>query len=289
MIFERFVFVVYLLFSYVSFLLGLQYESGVAYVPLVMSCLTLCGIIVVSGLQLQLIIQREALSDNDKWSTITWSTVHLCIHWILFVDGLEFTNILVILCLYGILLTVVIFVVGTCACYVIIQNSRSWYAHIHLTCICFWVFVQFMSIRTSSSIVEQSYMSTIPIFAMAILRIVEDIEHGGITKEIILWIICVVLHIVYENHGMTHTQFLWGILIVLFLISIREACSFCMLLALPFVLLPFFIYVTFKCQRYQQSALDIMEKYDELFDLADGETIRIPLEDLAEEDWNERL
>lgn len=287
MLLERFVFVTYLLFCYVSFLLGLQYESGVAYVPLILSSMTLCGIIIVCSLQLQLIIEKKVLTDNDKWSTITWSTVHICIHCILFLDGLEFTNILVVLCLYGILLTMIIFVVGTCACYVIMQNSRSWYAHIYLTCICFWVFVQFMSLRTPDSITEQSYMSTIPIIAMAVMRIVEDIEYGGMTKEIILWILCVVLHIMYENHGMTHTQFLWGVWVTLFFISCKEARNFGMLFALPFVLLPFFWYITFKCQQYEQSVHDLMEKYDNLF--GDDDNIPLPLDEPDDDNWEERL
>jgi hypothetical protein len=287
MIFERFVFIASLLLCYVSFLLGLQYKTSMAYIPLILSFSSLCSIVIVTGLQLQILVHKKAISVADKWSTITWSVVHLGIHCILFLDGLELSNILVVLCLYGILLTTIIIVVGTCSCYVILQNSRSWYAHVYLTCVCFWVFIQFMSLRTPDSITEQTYMSTIPIVAMAILRITEDIEYGGLTKEIIVWVICVVLHIVYENHGMTHEQFLWGTMIVLVVLCLKEARHCCMLFALPFVLVPFFIYVTFSCQRYQQSALDVMKKYDELF--GDNEIIRIPLEEFGEDNWEERL
>jgi hypothetical protein len=288
MFFEKIVFVVFLLFCYVSFLLGLQYKTPLAYVPLVACAMSLIALMVVTLLQLQTIIQKKNMSTPGKWYIISWSLVHLCIIAILCVDGLEWTNILVVLCFYGILLTSVIFIVGTCACYVIIQNSRSWYVHMHLTCICFWVFVQFMILRTADSITEKTYMATIPILAMTIMRVAEDMEYGNMTKEIFLWVLCVCLHIVYETHGMTHRQFLWGTMVSVFLLCIKERRDIIMLLALPFVLIPFFLYVSLNCQKYEQSTQGLMKKYDELF--GDQELILLPLEEEEDEsDWSQKL
>ena len=197
MLFDRFVFVLYLLFCYNWFLLGYLYDSPIKYTPIILLTLSLTSICFITLLQLQLIIHHKRFKQNEKWATIAWSVVHIIICLLLMVDGLEIANIIVVGMMAGMLLTTVIVVVGTCSCYVIMLNGLEWYSHLHLTCICFWILVQFMSIRLP--VIELSYTTTIPIVAMAILRGAESIT-GDCTwyfmGECCMWCLCIILHIV---------------------------------------------------------------------------------------------
>ena len=176
MLFDRFVFVLFLLFCYNWFLLGYLYDSSVKYTPIVIMVLSLCIVCIITLLQLQIIVKQKVLKLNEKWATIVWSLVHIVICLLLLSDGMELANILVIGMISGLLLTAIIVVVGTCSCYVIMLNGLEWYSHLHLTCICFWIVVQFMSIRLPAT--ELQYTTTIPIVAMTILRFVEYVPEG---------------------------------------------------------------------------------------------------------------
>ena len=137
MLFERFVFVLYLLFMYAWFLLGTLYDTDWRFVPLFAIHSTLVSVIVVTLFQLQRIVKHDVDSHADRWSTVAWSAVHIFIPALFMMDGLEWVNVMVVLAIAGFGLTMMIFVVGVCSCYVIILNGRDWAPHIHLTCITF--------------------------------------------------------------------------------------------------------------------------------------------------------
>ena len=123
MLFDRFVFVLYLLFCYNWFLLGYLYDSPIKYTPIILLTLSLTIVCFITLLQLQMIIHQKRFKQNEKWATIAWSVVHIILCLLLMVDGLEIANIIVVGMMAGMLLTAVIVVVGTCSCYVIMLNG----------------------------------------------------------------------------------------------------------------------------------------------------------------------
>jgi len=123
MLFDRFIFVLYILFHYTWFLLGTLYKMPLRYFSVVSLALSLLSIVIVSFFQLQSVLYRQRLDTSDKWSGISWSTVHLVICGIFIIDGLEWANPLVIFGIAGLLMSVIIIIVGGCACFVIMQNE----------------------------------------------------------------------------------------------------------------------------------------------------------------------
>jgi len=246
MLFERFVFVLYILFCYNWFLLGYIYNVWAASAITIAMMMTLATIGVVTTFQLQTIIREDAFKPHEKWATVTWTSVHIILSGLIISDSWEIANILVIGLMIGVLLSAVIIVVGTCACYVIMLNGKEWYAHVHMTCISFWVMAQFWSIRLPSD--ELKYLGTAPIIMMAVLRIVEKYDGTcGIRScgEMTVWIICAGLHLICDQGGLQKETFLWGtcgtVTILILLNKHVKAIAF--MFALPFVTLALGIYV----------------------------------------------
>ena len=226
MLFERFVFVLYLLFVYAWFLLGALYDSEYRYVPLLSMLLTLLSVTVVTMFQLQRIVKRSVMEQADRWSTLAWSLVHMCMSILFLLDSLEWVNVLVVLSVAGLGLTVMIMVVGVCSCYVIILNGRDWAPHIHLTCICFWVLVQYMSVRLPLDGLQ--YVTTVPVVAMAALRVYEHVEDGvdrWSALEICLWCACIVFHIFLDVGLWSARTFYWCLLAVVCVMSVLSPGS----------------------------------------------------------------
>lgn len=292
MLFERFVFVLYLLFVYSWFLLGALYKSDWRFAPLICMNLTLLSVVVITLLQLQKIVNRAALEQADRWSTVAWSTVHIIISALFIADGLEWVNVIVVLSIAGIGFTMLIVIVGICSCYVIILNGRDWAPHIHLTCICFWVLVQYMSVRLPMDGLQ--YVTTVPVVSMALLRVLEHFEDGldkWSVLEMVLWCSCIVFHVFLDVGTWSAETFYWCLLIVVCCMTIisRHASKLFVLCLVPYAMLPLAMYT---CFRYVQGyrSVDITTEISKLYDEL---TAAPPLEpfDLSheEDDFDARL
>jgi len=250
MLFDRFVFVLHLLFCYNWFLLGTQLSVTIGYIPIISLLATLSSISIVTGYQLQTILKRGALKQHEKWETIIWCCVHISLTMLIIADWLQLANIVVIGLMAGVLLTGIIIVVGTCACYVIMLDGQDWIPHIHLTCISFWVMAQYMQIRLPSE--DLNYITTMPVVLMAILRMVEMIEEsdtaGTIIREGIVWIACIVMHIICDQGHMSKLTFFWGtaVTVLLLIVSNKLFTRALFMMALPFVLIAFCLYIFYK-------------------------------------------
>lgn len=295
MLFDRFIFVLYILFCYNWFLLGYLYDVWVAYVPIISLTCTMVSISIISLLQLQTVVRQDALKQHEKWETIIWSCVNVAFSVLFLSDALEIANIIVIGLLAGILLTGIVTVVGTCACYVIMLNGREWAAHVHLTCISFWVMAQYMTIRLPSE--ELNYVSTVPVCLMFILRMVELFEEKSsllsVTKEGIVWIICIILHVLCEIGLVSKIVFFWGSAITsTFLIVFNKYTSSILLaFSLPCVSFGLAIYITYKRCKGMSTHI-IFTTITKLYDEWTKEPERIPLDieiEYGGEDFEDRL
>lgn len=292
MLFERFVFVLYIVGSYTCFLLATTFGLKLRFVPLIAMCLSLLSVIVVSLLQLQKLIKHAKLGQNDRWSTVVWSAVHVQISILFFIDGFEWMNIMVLLSVAGLLLTVLIAVVGICSCYVIIQNSQDWMPHVHLTCISFWVLVQYMSIRLPMD--DIAYVTTIPVVAMAFLRLAEHVEDGvnmWSLAEGVLWTCCIAGHVCLDVGMWSQKMFLYVLLLVVVFIvaASRHRTKVGLLVSLPFILVPLGLHVGFRyTQGYHSTQIgdEIMKMYDELTAAPPNEPFELNPE---EDDFDTRL
>jgi hypothetical protein len=292
MLFERFVFVLYLLFVYAWFLLGALYDSEYRYVPLLSMLLTLLSVTVVTMFQLQRIVKRSVMEQADRWSTLAWSLVHMCMSILFLLDSLEWVNVLVVLSVAGLGLTVMIMVVGVCSCYVIILNGRDWAPHIHLTCICFWVLVQYMSVRLPLDGLQ--YVTTVPVVAMAALRVYEHVEDGvdrWSALEICLWCACIVFHIFLDVGLWSARTFYWCLLAVVCVMTLmsRHVAKLATLCVMPFALMPLALYTCLRCaQGYRPVDIggEISKLYDELTAAKPMEPFELTHE---EDDFDTRL
>lgn len=292
MLFERFVFVLYIVGSYTCFLLSASFGLKLRFVPLIAMCLSLVSVIIVSLLQLQKLVNYARLGQNDRWSTVVWSAVHVQISILFFIDGFEWMNIMVLLSVAGLLLTVLIIIVGICSCYVIIQNSQDWMPHVHLTCISFWVLVQYMSIRLPMD--DIAYVTTIPVVAMAFLKLAEHIEDGLNVWSLIegvLWICCITGHICLDVGIWSQKTFLYVLLVVILGIVAmsRHRNKVGLFVLLPFILLPLSLHTCFRyTQGYHSTQIgdEIMKMYDELTAAPPNEPFEL---DSEEDDFNGRL
>ena len=255
------------------------------YFPIILLTLSLLSIVIVSFFQLQSVLHKRMLDASDKWSGISWSIVHLAICVIFIVDGLEWVNPLVVFGIAGLLMSTVIIVVGGCACFVIMQNGNDWHAHIHLTCVSFWVIIQYMTLRLP----EMVCVTLIPIALMTLVRLTES----DITKkEIVAWFICLLLHVFYDVRMFSRELFFWSVAAVIMVMVLKEIKQIILMAMLPFGVIFALLYVCFLILRgnpVQVPLQNIGHIYND-YVAPDDSLIILPFErDDIEEDWDERL
>ena len=297
MLFQKFVFVLYILFCYAWFLLGTLYETEYRFVPIISMITSLSSICIITLFQLQSIFDRHRLNDNEKWSTISWSVLHIFISILFIADGMQWANIFVIFCIAGLTMTLVIFIVGTCSCHVIINNGKTWYPHVHLTCVAFWTLVQYMALRTPESVVNT--ITTIPIVCMAITRLIEHFEDDIDTKikkygELILWIVCIVFHIMRDMDTIEREIFYWGIALFIFLMCLFSTYvkQLFLVVILPLLLIPFSLYiciVKILNGKVDHAITEIAKLYKDIIEQDDNLVILPFDEEFSEKDWEEKL
>lgn len=286
MIFDRFVFILYLLFCYNWFLLGHLYGVWLAPVGVAFIVMSLITIIIISLLELQTIFKKNPLRGHQKWATIAWSTVHIILSILIFADSLEAANILAIGMLIVLLLSLVIIVVSICACYVIILNGNEWYSHVHLTCISFWVMAQFWSIRLPSD--ELKYLATMPVIMMAILRFIDQFKYVWTMSDIAemaAWFACIILHIFCDFELIEKTPFLWStaITVTILIILNKHTSSVIVIAGLPFTTLGLLIYLAY-IHDYEDTFNDTIAKAKLAYEEYIQEPEIIPFE-VEEEDF----
>jgi hypothetical protein len=294
MLFDRFIFVLYLLFSYNWFLLGYEYDSGLKYAPIAILLLSLCIVSVITLMQLQFVVKQTRFQSHEIWATVLWSFVHITICILILCDAMELANILVIGMILGLLLSVVIITVGTCSCYVIMLNGIEWYSHLHLTCISFWILIQFMDVRLPST--ELHYTSTVAIISMFILRMVEAYFHfmdNNVIIEAILWSTCIALHIIYDTNGMTKLTFFWGTTVTLAGLIVFNKYLFAALtmISLPFIIIPIFVYIVYRWKHgstFEHTFKDLTKIYEHWTATPQPEILPFEIEE-TEEDWQQSL
>jgi hypothetical protein len=232
-------------------------------------------------LQLQTIFKQDAIKQHEKWETIAWSTIHIILCILILADATEAANIVVIGLLAGILLTFIIIVVGTCACYVIMMNGREWAPHVHLTCISFWIMAQYMSIRLPSD--DLDYVTTVPVVLMGVLRVMELSEAKEkayrICIEVCCWCVCIFLHILCDNNDMSKMAFFWGTFVTItFLILFNRFFYVALFMAaLPFVIMALLFYILSSGARGR--GLDsTLSKVTKMYDDWTAEPPLIPLD-----------
>lgn len=292
MLFDRFVFVLYILFCYNWFLLGHIYNKWPSILIMVAMLATLITINIVTMFELQTIVKKSPFKKHEKWATVAWTSVYIILSGLIIADSLEAANILVIGLMIGLLLTAVILIVGTCACYVIMLNGKEWYSHIHMTCISFWVMAQFWSIRLPSE--QLIYLGTVPIVIMAILRFVYLFDYSLDFRtfgEILSWFVCIILHIICDFGSLEKETFLWGtcITITCLILANKHTKAIAFMFALPFVTVALGIYmcaVREKGQTFQNTLDNAKRAYDEYTQEPDLLPLDINPED---EDFQTRL
>ena len=302
MLFQKFIFVLYILFCYAWFLLGTLYETDYRFIPIVSMITSLSSISIITLFQLQSMFAQHRISDNDKWSTLSWSAFHIFIGMLFIIDGLEWANVVVIFCIAGLAMTFVIFVVGTCSCHVIINNGKTWYPHVHLTCVGFWTLIQYMFIRTPTTAVyaiTSIPITSVPIVCMAITRAAEHLEDIEIDKrqsigEGFLWCVCIFIHVLRDLNIIDPKFFYWGsalsILVLCFISTYAKELT--LVIILPLLLLPFAIYISIvKCLngKIDHAITEIKTLYKDIM-ITNADLIMIPFEEeFNEEDWSEKL
>lgn len=286
MLFDRFLFVVYILLGYVWFLLGTLYKTPFRYLSIISMTISLATIIIISLCQLQTLVNQTVLKTNDKWSTVAWSIVHMILCGMLIADGLEWANPVVIFGLCGLLMTVAISVVGGCACFVIINNGDDWHAHIHLICILFWVMVQYMDVRLPAA--GFHFVTSLPIALMTCVRFVEQPGIG----QMLLWVTALVFHILRDTGDISQETFYWLLTSIVLLMAVVNWKNILLVSCLPVALL---LVSMFSMARaacgvpIQKSIVDCTKLYNEIM-TQDLDTMVIPLdEEYSEQDWDERL
>lgn len=290
MLFDRFVFVLYLLLCYNWFLIGHVYDVWLKYVILVLIILSLLSIIFISIFEMQTIFKKDGLKGHQKWATIAWATVHIILAVLIFADSIQAANILAIGMLIALLLTVVIIIVATCACYVIILNGNEWYSHVHMTCISFWVMAQFWSIRLPSE--ELKYLATMPVVMMALLRFINQFKYVwrmADLAEMAAWSLCIILHIFCDYELVQKTPFLWATVITVTILIVlnRHTSSVIVLAVLPFVTIGILLYLM-TMRDHGDTFNDTIQKAKLAYEQYVEEPERLPFEQ-EEEDFETPL
>jgi hypothetical protein len=270
----------------VWFLLGTLYETPFRYLSVVSMMISLTTIIIVSICQLQTLVNQATLKTNDKWSTIGWSFVHVALCGMLCIDGLEWVNPVIIFGLCGLLMTLAIFVVGGCACFVIINNGDDWHAHIHLICILFWVMMQYMGVRLPAT--GFHFVTSLPIALMTCVRFVEQPGAG----QMLLWITALIFHILRDTGDIAQQTFYWLLTSVVLLMVVVQWKNIIVITCLPLAGLSVSAWIMGNAicgVPIRDSLRSVKKMYNEIM-TQDLETMVIPLEEeYSEENWDERL
>lgn len=290
MLFERFVFVLYLLFHNALFLWWMP--SSWCVVPLVMMVVTLLSVILVTLFQLQMMIRRASMPLEDRWATVAWSLVHICLSLIFLADTWEWADILVTMTLASILLTAAITTVAICACYVSMRNSSAWMAHVHFVCICMWVFVHFLTVRLPE--VDSplpSFVTCVPLIAMAAMRLAEHVEWGvdrWAALEGLAWVLAIVMQVLLDVDVISSSVFyaLVVCLVLALVVVTRQCKTMAGLMGLPFMMIVLGVFwVRERCQGRQQK--EVWQRAIEWYDAWMGEPlVTLPFEDSEDEDWH---
>lgn len=289
MLFDRFVFILYILFNYNWLLLGIIYDSKAQIIPIIAIICSLVSVIIVTLFQLQTVIQRSKLNEDDQWSTITWSVVHIFLSILFLFDILELMNTLAMFLIAGVFITFVTSTVFVMSCRIIANSSDVWIPHVHLTCVCFWVLVNYLYVSLPTTI---PYLTVIPVILMLILRLYENSNSfQSIFMEGILFAIAIALHICFETNmiSVEHFYQLTAITLVLMILVTRQFKSVLVIFSLPFILISFGLYFIVclilwhqpPTVRYLTVKYNDFVRIEELVLTLDGSD--------NEEDWNERL
>jgi len=288
MLFDRFIFILYILLNYSWLLLGIIYESAARIIPVSSIIFSLLSVIIVTLFQLQTIVQRHKLDYDGKWSTISWSVVHIIICIFFLVDILELANILVVFGILGLFLTFVSFAVLTMSCKVIASGSDVWIPHVHLTCICFWVLVNYLYVTLP---IIMPFMTVLPVVLILVLRLYENSRSlKQICIETTLFLIVIALHICLDLEQLSAEHFYQMIAtVVALMIFFSDFKSILILFALPFMLISFSLYCIgcFILNKKQSTIESLTEKYNRFVKIDD---LVISLDGFEnEESWDERL
>lgn len=289
MLFDRFVLVLYVMFNYSWLLLGVFYDSPIRILPLTSLLFSMLSVIIVSLFQLQTIVQQQVGNEDDRWSTISWASVHLCLCTLFFIDTLEFANTLAIFLIAGIFITFTTFVVMVMSCKIIANGSNVWIPHVHLTCVCFWILVNYLY---ASLPINLPFMTFVPVVLMFVLRLYEQNPLRYKCMESLLFIIAIVLHICFDLKQITAEHFyqLVVIIIIIMIIVSGELKRIFTIFSLPFLLCGLFIYSFFAMLSGQTPTIQqLTERYNEFVNEND-DLIVLPLdgEDI-EDNWDEHL
>ena len=287
MLFDRFVFVLYILIHYAWFLLGTIYHIPMRYCSIISLTCSLIAVLVISLFQLQKIIDQKQTIVSDKWSTIAWTCVHLAICCICILDGLEWVNPIVIFGISGVLMSIVIIVVGICACFVIMQDGTDWHAHIQLTCVSFWFIIQFMILRLSN--IEFRFVTVVPIALMTITRLSEQYVYK---TELCAWFVCCLLHVLYDVRILNSEIFLWSCVGIVTLLVSMELKSVFLLTILPVFLTLTTLYIVFRvlCGTNVHTSLSDLRTIYNDYIVPDDSLSMLPFEgDTGEDDWDTKL
>ena len=289
MLFDRFVLVLYVMFNYSWLLLGVFYDSPIRILPLTSLLFSMLSVIIVSLFQLQTIVQQQVGDEDDRWSTISWASVHLCLCTLFLIDTLELANTLAIFLVAGIFITFTTFAVMIMSCKIIANGSNVWIPHVHLTCVCFWILVNYLY---ASLPINLPFMTFVPVVLMFVLRLYEQNPLIYKCMESLLFIIAIVLHICFDLKQITAEHFyqLVVIIIIIMIIVSGELKRIFTIFSLPFLLCGLFIYSLFAMLSGQTPTIQqLTERYNEFVNEND-DLIVLPLdgEDI-EDNWDEHL
>jgi hypothetical protein len=244
MLFDRFVLVLYVMFNYSWLLLGVFYDSPIRILPLTSLLFSMLSVIIVSLFQLQTIVQQQVGDEDDRWSTISWASVHLCLCTLFLIDTLELANTLAIFLVAGIFITFTTFAVMIMSCKIIANGSNVWIPHVHLTCVCFWILVNYLY---ASLPINLPFMTFVPVVLMFVLRLYEQNLLIYKCMESLLFFIALVIHISFDLKLITAEHFYLLIVIIISIMTVvsREFKSIFTIFSLPFLLCGLFIYSFF--------------------------------------------
>jgi hypothetical protein len=289
MLFDRFVLVLYVMFNYSWLLLGVFYDSPIRILPLTSLLFSMLSVIIVSLFQLQTIVQQQVGDEDDRWSTISWASVHLCLCTLFLIDTLELANTLAIFLVAGIFITFTTFAVMIMSCKIIANGSNVWIPHVHLTCVCFWILVNYLY---ASLPINLPFMTFVPVVLMFVLRLYEQNLLIYKCMESLLFFIALVIHISFDLKLITAEHFYLLIVIIISIMTVvsREFKSIFTIFSLPFLLCGLFIYSFFAMLSGQTPTIQqLTEKYNDFVNEND-DLIVLPLdgEDI-EDNWDEHL
>jgi hypothetical protein len=290
MLFDRFIFILFILVNYSWLLLGIVYNSPARILPILTIIFSLLSVIIVTLFQLQIIVQQKKLDFDGKCSTISWSAIHIFICIFFLLDILEYVNILVIFGILGIFLTVVSLTVLTMSCQVIASSSDAWIPHVHLTCICFWVIINYLYVSLP---IIMPFMTVLPVVLMLILRFYEyRIELKSICIESVFFLIAIALHIFLDMEQLSAEHFyqMTAVTVVLIIIVLNEFKAITILFTLPFFMIGFIFYYI-GCSIFydkQPTVESLREKYNDFVSI-DELILSVDDFEIDDENWDEHL